>query len=340
MYFPYSEVKASNSTSLAVISPMVSLETIKRETPSPTVTSIALESGISHYQTPATKILSGTTTLASSTTSHSNFSVYADSPVQSCSSSPELIDNRDYELRRGSSGQLPYLLDISSPPSSFNSHSRSRPRPRSMIVSSASVSSPSLISPLFTTQPYTSPFHNDSLSMPGSPSSGLATYQRHDRRRSSTGPYYGPLFPTSTSSSPTSFSSNTFGSDKFVYQDSQHQQSQSEPSQQQQQQQQQRQLQQQVSQVQYHPQQQHLQHLLDPSMVPEITDIHVCPVCQRRFTRPFNLRSHIMTHTTARPYPCDECHWKFTRQHDLLRHKRAKHPGSVPPLQPKVPKVK
>ncbi|KAF8940857.1 hypothetical protein BGZ58_004325 [Dissophora ornata] len=59
-----------------------------------------------------------------------------------------------------------------------------------------------------------------------------------------------------------------------------------------------------------------------------------------RFTRPFNLRSHIMTHTTARPFPCDECHWKFTRQHDLLRHKRAKHPGSVPPLPAKVPKPK
>ncbi|KAF9971957.1 hypothetical protein BGZ73_005009 [Actinomortierella ambigua] len=69
--------------------------------------------------------------------------------------------------------------------------------------------------------------------------------------------------------------------------------------------------------------------LLDPSQVPEITDIHVCPVCQRRFTRPFNLRSHLMTHTTARPYPCDQCHWKFTRQHDLQRHKRAKHPNSV-----------
>ncbi|KAG0242146.1 hypothetical protein BGW41_004769 [Actinomortierella wolfii] len=71
--------------------------------------------------------------------------------------------------------------------------------------------------------------------------------------------------------------------------------------------------------------------LLDPSEVPEITDIHVCPVCQRRFTRPFNLRSHLMTHTTARPYPCDQCHWKFTRQHDLQRHKRAKHPNSVTP---------
>ncbi|KAF9922957.1 hypothetical protein BGZ65_009240 [Modicella reniformis] len=73
----------------------------------------------------------------------------------------------------------------------------------------------------------------------------------------------------------------------------------------------------------------HHHQLLEPEQVPEIKDIHVCPVCQRRFTRPFNLRSHLMTHTTARPFPCDECHWKFTRQHDLLRHKRAKHPNSL-----------
>jgi len=75
--------------------------------------------------------------------------------------------------------------------------------------------------------------------------------------------------------------------------------------------------------------------LLEPEMVPQIKDIHVCPVCQRRFTRPFNLRSHLMTHTTARPFPCEECNWKFTRQHDLQRHRRAKHPQSFNASNPK-----
>ncbi|KAF9565119.1 hypothetical protein EC968_004246 [Mortierella alpina] len=63
--------------------------------------------------------------------------------------------------------------------------------------------------------------------------------------------------------------------------------------------------------------------------LPPIEDPHVCPVCSRRFNRPFNLRSHILTHTTARPYPCTLCSWKFTRHHDLLRHCKAKHPEAM-----------
>ncbi|KAG0213805.1 hypothetical protein BGX28_003479 [Mortierella sp. GBA30] len=69
--------------------------------------------------------------------------------------------------------------------------------------------------------------------------------------------------------------------------------------------------------------------LVDVENLPAIEDPHVCPVCSRRFNRPFNLRSHILTHTTSRPFPCTLCSWKFTRHHDLLRHCKAKHPESL-----------
>ncbi|KAG0215731.1 hypothetical protein BGX33_000897 [Mortierella sp. NVP41] len=175
-------------------------------------------------------------------------------------------------------------------------------RPKSMLVTSSSLS--------FSGQPYESPFHKDS--------STVAQQSARPRRSSSgTFAYYSPA--TSTS-----LPSYTFGAGHQSPSSSQTQQHQH----------------QQQPTIIHHPQQQYIQHLLDPEMVPKITDIHVCPVCQRRFSRPFNLRSHIMTHTTLRPFPCDECHWRFSRQHDLLRHKRAKHPGSVPPLPPKTPKIK
>ncbi|KAF9921128.1 hypothetical protein FBU30_008878 [Linnemannia zychae] len=186
---------------------------------------------------------------------------------------------------------------------------RSSTRPKSMLATSSSSS--------FSGQPYESPFHKDSSSV---------TQSRPRRSSSGTFAYYSPAtatsLPTYTFGAGHQSSSKTQQSHQQHNQQLQNQQGSTRPT------------------IIHHPQQQYVQHLLDPEMVPKITDIHVCPVCQRRFSRPFNLRSHIMTHTTSRPFPCDECHWRFSRQHDLLRHKRAKHPGSVPPLPPKAPKVK
>ncbi|KAF9193334.1 hypothetical protein BGZ51_003608 [Haplosporangium sp. Z 767] len=82
----------------------------------------------------------------------------------------------------------------------------------------------------------------------------------------------------------------------------------------------------------------HNQQLLDPQDLPEITDIHVCPVCSRHFSRPYNLRTHILTHTTSRPYACDQCSWAFSRKNDLVRHARAKHPDSAIAKSATVPK--
>lgn len=51
-----------------------------------------------------------------------------------------------------------------------------------------------------------------------------------------------------------------------------------------------------------------------------------CDLCDKRFTRAYNLRSHKRTHTNERPYVCSLCPKAFARQHDRKRHE-ALHSG-------------
>ena len=45
-----------------------------------------------------------------------------------------------------------------------------------------------------------------------------------------------------------------------------------------------------------------------------------CRLCPKRFTRAYNLRSHLRTHTDERPFVCSVCSKAFARQHDRKRH--------------------
>ncbi|KAF9149727.1 hypothetical protein BGX21_011007 [Mortierella sp. AD011] len=59
-----------------------------------------------------------------------------------------------------------------------------------------------------------------------------------------------------------------------------------------------------------------------------------CSVCEKTFSRPFNLRSHRATHAGVKPFVCshvdekgEACSWSFARRHDLERHMRSRHSG-------------
>ncbi|KAF9896501.1 hypothetical protein BX616_007321, partial [Lobosporangium transversale] len=48
----------------------------------------------------------------------------------------------------------------------------------------------------------------------------------------------------------------------------------------------------------------------------------ICPHCQKRFLRQYNLNAHYKTHSTERLHACNECDKSFLRPYDLSRHQR------------------
>ncbi|GAB7348096.1 hypothetical protein MBLNU459_g6121t1 [Dothideomycetes sp. NU459] len=58
----------------------------------------------------------------------------------------------------------------------------------------------------------------------------------------------------------------------------------------------------------------------DPKRVQKHPATFQCTLCPKKFTRAYNLRSHLRTHTDERPFVCTVCGKAFARQHDRKRH--------------------
>lgn len=55
-------------------------------------------------------------------------------------------------------------------------------------------------------------------------------------------------------------------------------------------------------------------------MLPRHSRKFECTLCYKRFTRAYNLRSHLRTHSGERPFVCTRCGKVFARKHDRTRH--------------------
>jgi hypothetical protein len=54
-----------------------------------------------------------------------------------------------------------------------------------------------------------------------------------------------------------------------------------------------------------------------------------CEQCEKKFTKKFNLQSHLATHSGDQRYPCQHCSKTFARNSDLVRHTRLHDPDSA-----------
>jgi hypothetical protein len=55
---------------------------------------------------------------------------------------------------------------------------------------------------------------------------------------------------------------------------------------------------------------------------------HKCHLCSKSFTRSFNLRNHLHSHSGVKPFSCTFCGQRFTRNHDRRVHVKEQHTGA------------
>lgn len=59
---------------------------------------------------------------------------------------------------------------------------------------------------------------------------------------------------------------------------------------------------------------------VDPATGAAGSETYPCEVCDKVFLKPYNLKSHMKTHSLDKPFKCSHCFKTFARSHDKKRH--------------------
>ncbi|KAI5948649.1 CRZ2 [Candida theae] len=59
-----------------------------------------------------------------------------------------------------------------------------------------------------------------------------------------------------------------------------------------------------------------------PTIPAEEEESYPCPACDKVFQKPYNLKSHMRSHSNEKPYACAHCSKRFCRSHDRKRHEQ------------------
>lgn len=57
---------------------------------------------------------------------------------------------------------------------------------------------------------------------------------------------------------------------------------------------------------------------------PEVS--YTCEICNKRFTYPSGLKSHLLSHSTEKPFPCSLCKRAYSTMRNLCEHRKSAHP--------------